>query len=956
MSCFNRSTMRVAVGMVIGLMMGSFLLVLTAHPGSTQDDARLTSTPAVLTSPYPSLGLPYPIPTAGPLSAETDTYALFLARALYAPDTLPPVVRAQYFPQKDATLYVLQLQRLWPLLSPEVRQTINRLKTQQQDQNVCRTTLSGPTEVYTTPHFVIYYTLQGSDQVPSQDTDDNGVPDYVENVGRAFERSWEVIIETQGWTPPPLETNAQQYPVYLLNFLYYGVTCADRVIGDNPNSVNRVERYAALSHIALENDYIGFQGVASDLLQVSAAHEFLHAVQFGYDASEDPFDAAWLYEGTATWVEDEVFDEINDNWRYLKTFFETPDLCLSYYSSSLNTRIYGTWIFFRYLSEHAGGAQQIRAIWEATVEENNVQALITALRASGRSLPDIYTDFATALALQQPCTGGNTPYCWEEAPFPATVRTEPTLIWRDQPMVLVPPTGVQALGWDVWPLEWDTQAPLRLSSIFDRPDLYRLRVIQNTSPITFTDVWTNGVTLTQLLTPTTSNATVLVLNLGIPTGATCSYRTYELQLQTRESTPSPTPTASTSPTPTPSPTPSPTPTPMPTATPTPTPPPTPTPVPWPTPICEEILRDGGFEDPSADAWVSSPGGVIYSDTSGAQVRSGTRSAWFGGYAQARDWLYQEITLPEQADSLRLSFWVFIQGANTPSPAHFLTVRWQQPDGTSVFTVITLHNLSQPQWQWRQVQVDVTGLRGRTLRLYFEGTTTDTWSNFFVDDVSLQACTRSPLVWNGGFEQGTEGWEIGGDQPVAVVTDTVRAGTNALRLGEPVSATVQTSREGWAAQTVVVPAAMASPQVQYWYRFFTNDVEGYNAFRVEVWDETNTQRLLILNEVGYPGQFAPPPGTDFGWQKATHDLSLFQGRRVTLRFLNLNKHPGMSWGSWVYIDEVAIVDPVLRGGQRAWMPYLGYRGKLTPSMSLARASVSPRALKLRPSKRGQHHVP
>ena len=40
-------------------------------------------------------------------------------------------------------------------------------------------------------------------------------------------------------------------------------------------------------------------------MRVTAAHEFFHAIQFAYDVDED----LWFMEGTATWVEDEVYDD-----------------------------------------------------------------------------------------------------------------------------------------------------------------------------------------------------------------------------------------------------------------------------------------------------------------------------------------------------------------------------------------------------------------------------------------------------------------------------------------------------------------------------------------------------------------------------------------------------------------------------------------------------------------------
>ena len=48
-------------------------------------------------------------------------------------------------------------------------------------------------------------------------------------------------------------------------------------------------------------------------MQVTAAHEYFHAVQFAYDFFED----GWFMEATATWAEDELYDSVNDNVNYL---------------------------------------------------------------------------------------------------------------------------------------------------------------------------------------------------------------------------------------------------------------------------------------------------------------------------------------------------------------------------------------------------------------------------------------------------------------------------------------------------------------------------------------------------------------------------------------------------------------------------------------------------------------
>ena len=118
-------------------------------------------------------------------------------------------------------------------------------------------------------------------------------------------------------------------------------------------------------------------------LKVTAAHEFFHAVQFAYDIGED----GWLMESTATWMEEHVYDAIDDNRQYLAT---SP---LAQPSSPLDRtsgfRVYGTWIFWQYLTEYFGGsapdASIVRAVWR---------------RADGSQVgPDMYSTKALASAV-----------------------------------------------------------------------------------------------------------------------------------------------------------------------------------------------------------------------------------------------------------------------------------------------------------------------------------------------------------------------------------------------------------------------------------------------------------------------------------------------------------------------------------------------------------------------------
>ena len=915
------------------------------------------------------------------MESPADEQVLHLAQFLYAPETLPPEERPQG-PIKSATLLVAQIESWLPLTSPEVRAYVNGLRTTHVLNDVCRTTLSGPESILQTEHFSIHYTRGGSDAVPLDDLDGDSIPDYVMVVAEVMEHVWDVEIRQMGWTAPPPDGGRwgnNLYDVYLLDIApYYGVTCTppDGVIGDNPNSPSRVERYAAISHLALDNDYKGFDKKPVALIQVTAAHEFNHAIQYGYDSSESYTDAAWLYEGTATWIEDEVYDDVNDNYQYVQSILNEPDTCLtSAFRSARDTHPYGTWIFFRYLSEHVGGPDLIRRIWELTIPYDNLDAVSRALAEQGRTLEDVYADFATALGLLMPCQAfpnGESPYCFEEAPFGndpyREVRVEGYMTWDGADRSYAPLTGVQPLGVDFWKLSWRSSAPVVIDVL--AASFGQARLVRRTSNgVTVWDFTARGDDRELLMAGAEQGTDLLaVINRLRPPSADCSYHThtYRMALSLSDVTPTPTPEPTATPTSTFTPTPTPTatftPTPTPTATsPTVTPSPTdvvssPTPTPTPTAsvgpteppfLCQELVEDGDFEAGKTASWVESPYGVIYERKDGAITHSGTWAAWFGGYANANDTLYQTLNLPADADRIVVSYWVYVY-SDQEDIAGRLRVQMRTEGGVSLEDINTWTSIH-PRFVWMHVQRDVTALRGHKVRLFFHGTTTaaGTHTGFFVDDVSVQACYRRPWIQNGDFEQGLDGWTSGGTLPTAVVTDVVHHGAQSVRLGTPVPATEQGQGQALITQTITVPLGMASPSLSFWYRIFTNDIQDYSDFVVLVQDAFGHTHRLFRAGYTSAGNYAPPPGYDMGWQQGTIDLTDFRGQSVYLSLVNENLH-AISLGIWTYVDEVLLVDDVVRGDRHVYLPALFREGRF--ACCYARENVESDRVFVAPAKR------
>ncbi len=156
------------------------------------------------------------------------------------------------------------------------------------------------------------------------------------------------------------------------------------------------------AYCVLDNDYKPTQYALKtprENLQVTAAHEYFHAVQFAYDSFEDP----WFMEGTATWVEDEVFDDVDDNVSYLRRSpLSSPGRSLDL---DRGLAVYGSWSFFRFLTERfpedqAGLPTLVRDAWERAAQPGNgsysTKALEGALAARGSTVRAQFGDFVAA--------------------------------------------------------------------------------------------------------------------------------------------------------------------------------------------------------------------------------------------------------------------------------------------------------------------------------------------------------------------------------------------------------------------------------------------------------------------------------------------------------------------------------------------------------------------------------
>jgi len=226
-------------------------------------------------------------------------------------------------------------------------------------------------------HFRIFYDTTGADAPSLFDSDRDGIPDYVDTTARIFDYVWSVEVESLGYkAPPSSQASSPYYDVYIRNLggVMYGQTLfSDSIRGNVPNPTYR-------SYIEVDNNYSveeGYHTVGIAALEVTAAHEFHHAVQVGcYGFWEND---VYFYELTSTWMENVVYPEVKDYMNYLPGFFHRPDLP---FTATNGIAEYGRGIFGKFLEKRFGFEIMLRT-WDNIVTMRPLKALDKSLCSTG---------------------------------------------------------------------------------------------------------------------------------------------------------------------------------------------------------------------------------------------------------------------------------------------------------------------------------------------------------------------------------------------------------------------------------------------------------------------------------------------------------------------------------------------------------------------------------------------
>jgi hypothetical protein len=309
---------------------------------------------------------------------DYETNLIYKVQTIRHPENIPAKYRAKVERiQKSATPILLEVRNSWTGLSPQTQATL-------------KTLLARPVRAfsYDSPegHYKIHYDTTGTNAVPTTDANSNGIPDYVENLALYADSSYRTEITYLGYRIPPSDGSAggdSKYDIYTENMPYYGYTQPEL---PGPQPWNDYTSY-----ISVHNNFIGFppntdpEGNQKGAMKVTVAHEYFHAVQFGYDV----YEAEWFMEISSTWMETIAYHTVNDNYNYLPYFFNYPNVSLQ----ATTIHEYAAFIWNMYLSTDFGN-DIIRDIWERCITGSAINEIDNALKARGSSRDKEFKEFS----------------------------------------------------------------------------------------------------------------------------------------------------------------------------------------------------------------------------------------------------------------------------------------------------------------------------------------------------------------------------------------------------------------------------------------------------------------------------------------------------------------------------------------------------------------------------------
>lgn len=190
-------------------------------------------------------------------------------------------------------------------------------------------------------------------------------------LSQALDSSYNYEVNYLGFLAPPfdsVEGGDNKYDVYVQNLNSYGETRFETEIIPNSNKFT--------SYMMIDNDFNEVPTKGINGARVTVAHELHHAIQVGNYIFRDG--DRFFYELTSTSMEEFVFDDVNDYYFYMPSYFSSPQKAFAE-NDGYNLAIWNI-----YLKENFG-FDIIKKQWELMPSQKALNAINISLNPRGSS-------------------------------------------------------------------------------------------------------------------------------------------------------------------------------------------------------------------------------------------------------------------------------------------------------------------------------------------------------------------------------------------------------------------------------------------------------------------------------------------------------------------------------------------------------------------------------------------
>lgn len=215
-------------------------------------------------------------------------------------------------------------------------------------------------------------------------------PSYdINELAAAFDSSYNYEVNIIGY-PPHANDNGlggdDLFDVYVRNLGggTYGLTTPEVSIGEG--------KY--ISYIEIDNSFAkgeGYYTFGINAAKATAAHEYHHAIQLGNYIFRS--DDVYYYELTSTSFEEFVFDNVNDYYFYMNSYFTRTDKKLQD-NSGYNLAVWNIYLRERFEKSIPNtGDEIIKRSWELLPQNRAIVAVAKAMNEFGYSFAKEFNTF-----------------------------------------------------------------------------------------------------------------------------------------------------------------------------------------------------------------------------------------------------------------------------------------------------------------------------------------------------------------------------------------------------------------------------------------------------------------------------------------------------------------------------------------------------------------------------------